>query len=151
MLAFVIQVTRPRGEVVVTGAFPQREDERNHLLVLATDGHVAGVSGIGVHADGRLEVAADLLMLRLHADAVGLDHVLALDQGDAEGLRFTDRDEGHRGRLAHRGPLRRVERRTVELIGERQLHVRSRVDGAQGGREGEEAEELFHGADGERA
>jgi hypothetical protein len=37
------------------------------------------------------------------------------------------------------------EGRAVELIGESQLHVRSRVHGAQGGREGEEAEELFHG------
>ena len=77
-------------------------------------------------------------------DAVGLDHVLTLDEGDAQGLGLADRHEGHRGGLAVDGPLGGVEGRTVELIGERQLHVRSRVDGAQGGRQGEEAEEVFH-------
>ena len=148
MLAFVVEVTRPRGEVVFAGAFPQREDERDHLLVLAADGHVTGVAGVGVHADRGLEVTVDLLVLA--ADPVGLDHVLALDERDAEGLGFADRDEGHRSGLTERGPLGGVQRRSVEFVGERQLHVRSRVGGAQGGREGEETEELFHGVDGER-
>ena len=100
------------------------------------------MAGIGVHADGRLEIAADLLMLG--SDAIGLDHIFTLDERDAQRLRLTYGNERHRGGLAVGGPLGCVQGWAVEFIGESQLHIGSGIGRVQGGRQGEEAEELFH-------
>ena len=103
MLPLVVHVTCPSIKTVSTRALPEGEDGRQNLIVLGADRHVTGVPLVQVHANRGLKVTADLLVLR--ADAIGLDHVVTLDERDTQRLQLTRSHEGHRGGLAVSGPL----------------------------------------------
>ena len=128
-LTSVVDLARPRYDLVGAEAFKQHQDGRGRLLVVGCETKIPGMPLIRRHSHRSLKIAILLLELPLGSQGVRLNHVIRIAQGDAQDLILTALGDGDGVGISRQGPLLAVHLFAGEVIGKGKLLAVRRVDG----------------------
>ena len=142
-LTSVVDLARPRNDLVGAEAFEQYQDAGGQVLILGRETKISSMSLIRRHTHRNLEIAVLLLELPPGGQGVRLDHVVGFAERDPQDLVLTALGDGDGVGISREGPLLIVHFFAGEVIGKGKLLAIRRVDGE--GREGDEKKEVFHG------